>query len=114
MTRLPASLSAWGASGFEDTFKREVEALGIEGLPLQHYVSAGSYVLPLPITAILLGTEECNGTLCIRAGIFFKSTIAGCSCADDPSPPNELDEYCELRFEIDPSTATTLIVHAED
>jgi hypothetical protein len=35
--------------------------------------------------------------------------IAGCSCADDPTPTNELDEFCELQLDIDKLTAVATV-----
>ena len=44
-----------------------------------------------------------------RTGVLFTSVIAGCSCADDPTPVDEQTEYCELLFEIDRQTAATTV-----
>ncbi|MEW5904282.1 MAG: hypothetical protein AB1722_08075 [Pseudomonadota bacterium] len=114
MIRLPDTLAAWDSADFETVCRREVAALGVSGLPLQRCLAAGSQVLPKPVSVTVLGAEEIDGVLRIRAGIFFTSTIAGCSCADDPSPSNELNEYGVLRFEIDRATAATRIEPVDD
>ena len=44
------------------------------------------------------------------AGIFYTGIIAGCSCADDPTPVNEESEYCEVQLDIDKATAETTVV----
>ncbi|WP_455219156.1 hypothetical protein, partial [Kaarinaea lacus] len=44
-----------------------------------------------------------------KAGIFYKSMITGCSCADDPTPVDEHAEYCELLLDIDKTTADTTV-----
>lgn len=112
--RLPDTLAAWETADFETVFRHEVAALGAAGLPLQRCLVVGSHVLPRPLSVTLLDAQEADGVLRIRAGVFFTSTIAGCSCADDPSPSNELSEYGVLRFEIDRATAATRIVPVDD
>jgi len=37
--------------------------------------------------------------------VFFSAFIAGCNCADGPTPVDEINEYCEIRVEIDRTTA---------
>ncbi len=114
MIRLPGLLAAWGTADFEAAFRREAGSLGVDALPLQRCLAVGSHVLPNPVSLMLLGAEATAGVLRIRAGVFFTSTVAGCSCADDPTPPNELSEYCVLRFEIDMASAEVRIVPVED
>jgi hypothetical protein len=101
VVHLPNSLAAWKGVEFAEVFKREVAALGVSRLSLQAGVAIGSHALSTPPTVMLLGTSEEDGKAVIRAGIFFRSVIAGCSCADDPTPVNELNEYCVLRFDLD-------------
>ena len=36
--------------------------------------------------------------------------IAGCSCADDPTPVDTTTEYCELQLEIDRESAETRVI----
>ena len=43
---------------------------------------------------MLLSASEDAGLLRVKAGIFYTGIIAGCSCADDPTPIDELNEYC--------------------
>jgi hypothetical protein len=45
----------------------------------------------------------------VKAGIFYTGVIAGCSCADDPTPVDELNEYCVVQFDIDRMTAETTV-----
>jgi len=58
---------------------------------------------------MIIGVSEVRDALRVRAGVFYKSVIAGCSCADDPTPINERAEYCELEFEIDRKTANARV-----
>ena len=61
------------------------------------------------IQAMVLGIEEEPGLIHVKAGIFYTGIIAGCSCADDPTPIAEQNEYCVLQFCIDKQTAETTV-----
>lgn len=107
--RLPDALAAWGTSEFEETLKREVAQLTGEVLPLQAGLIQGSYASDKVDGVILLSTSESADSVIIKAGLHFTGVIAGCSCADDPTPNNETVEYCEVRIEIDRKSAGTSI-----
>jgi hypothetical protein len=34
----------------------------------------------------------------VKAGLLYTGIIVGCSCADDPTPVDEINEYCEMQF----------------
>ena len=40
----------------------------------------------------------------LKVGIFYTGIIAGCSCADDPSPMDTQNEYCEILLTLDRQT----------
>jgi len=107
MVRLPESLAAWGTSGFKDVLKREISQMDAKLLPLQQGMSLGSYAKGDNISATILNTTEDDHAIHAKAGIFFTSIIAGCSCADDPTPLDEQNEYCEVQFVIDKTTGET-------
>lgn len=109
MIRLPNSLNAWGTPEFEAVLKQEIEQLDAGHLPLQQGLSASSYVTDRPFQAMLLSASEDAGLLRVKAGIFYTGIIAGCSCADDPTPVDELNEYCVLQLGIDMKTAETTV-----
>ncbi|MDD2699791.1 MAG: hypothetical protein PHH36_01005 [Sideroxydans sp.] len=109
MIRLEAALSAWGRPEFEEALKGELMQLGIANLPLQAGLTSGSQVLDRPISVIVKRIEHTESSISIQVGVFFKSVIAGCSCADDPTPQDELDEFCELQLDIDRMTAIATI-----
>lgn len=104
--RLEQSLQAWGTPDFEAVFKRELAQAAGE-LPLQQGLSQGSYVLDTPVTVIVNRVTEQEQRIQIRAGIFYQGIIAGCSCADDPTPDNETTEYCDVLLDIDRGSACT-------
>jgi len=107
MFNLEASLKAWNSTSFTPTFKREVGALAHKHLPLQKGLSLSSYVSNQPITAIVNNTSETRTHINIKTHIFYTGIIAGCSCADDPTPLDTQNECCELIFCIDKQTAET-------
>jgi hypothetical protein len=114
MIRLPDSLNAWGTPGFRDALKQEIEQLDAGLLPLQQGLSRSSYVTERPFQVMLLGADEAAGSIQVRAGIFYTGVIAGCSCADDPTPVDELNEYCEVLLVIDRQTAEATVSLSEE
>ena len=56
-----------------------------------------------------IGAHEEPGLIRVKAGIFYTGIIAGCSCADDPTPIDELNEYCVVQLDIDLATADTTV-----
>jgi len=114
MIRLSESLAHWGRASFGETFRREVLALDPLLLPLQEGLSRSSHALTDDLEVILLDSREETGTLRVKTGIFYKGIIAGCSCADDPTPVDEITEYCELEFVIDREDATTRVELLDD
>lgn len=110
MVRLDKALRAWGTPGFEDILKQEIVQLGAEQLFLQQGLSTGNYVADEPITVTINSVAEMEDVIRVTAGIFFKGVIGGCSCTDDPTPASEINEYCEVRLDIDRFTAATRIV----
>lgn len=107
--RLEKSLAAWGTPEFRDVLKAEIEALGVSQLPLVHAMTGGSVPLEGSIETMILDVSEINDSIHIKAGIFFKSIIAGCACANDPTPENENNEYCELMLEINRASSEALV-----
>lgn len=89
--------------------EQEIERRSIEHLPLKLGLTTGNYVLANPHTAMVNSVSDSGSFIGITAGVFYQSVIAGCSCADDPTPVNENSEYCEIRLEIDKLTAQTIV-----
>ena len=114
MIRLPYSLNARGTPEFETALKQEIEQLDAGLLPLQQGLSASSYVTDRPFQVRIISVREDAGKIRVKAGIFYTGIIAGCSCADDPTPIDELNEYCVVVFGIDPMTAETTVTLIEE
>jgi hypothetical protein len=110
MIRLSSALNAWGTPEFNDILVQEIEQLTIDQLPLQQGLSTGSHALDNKLRAMIISIADEENCIRARAGIFYTGVIAGCSCADDPTPVNEENEYCEVQLEIDKTTAGTTVV----
>ncbi len=109
MMRLDKTLSAWSTPGFADVFKQEVARLDADDLPLQQGLSNSNSVADGPVTVMIHRVAEMEDMIQVQAGIFYQGIISGCNCSDDPSLVNEVNEYCEVLFVIDKSTAATTV-----
>jgi len=107
MIRLSRTLQAWGRPDFRAVLKAEIEQLEASQLPLQQGLSASSHVLDDKFSVMVIGVDDEDdvATIRVRVGIFFSGVIAGCSCADDPTPVEAQNEYCEMQLSIDRRTA---------
>jgi hypothetical protein len=109
MIQLTQSLNAWGSPAFESILKREITQLGAARLPLQQGLTTSSIALDDTLDVMLISVAEAAGCLTVKAGIFYSGIIAGCSCADDPTPIDLNTEYCVVRVEIDKATAAATV-----
>lgn len=109
MIRLKKALKAWKTPGFNQALKTEIESLDAGQLPLQQGLSMASYASEDKLSTIILASNDDAEFIHAKAGIFFTGLIAGCSCADDPTPNNEYNEYCEIQIDINKQTAKTNI-----
>lgn len=109
MIRFPNALAACQTPGFNAAVKGEIESLDAGFLPLQQGLSRTSHVGSARVGATILRVEATTASLHVKAGLFYTGIIAGCSCADDPTPIDEIDEYCEVWIEIDRETAAATV-----
>ncbi len=68
---------------------------------LQKGLSRSSYALDEALQIVILKQQQDDAHLLLHLGLFYTGVIAGCSCADDPTPLETEPEYCELRLQID-------------
>lgn len=109
MFDLPLSLKAWNTASFVATFKQELLSLDPGLLPLQQGLQHSSYALYDKLTVTVLNTAQDKNSISIKAGIFYNGVVAGCNCADDPTPVEKTNEYCEAIICIDRQTSHSTI-----
>jgi len=112
--KLAGALAAWGSAAFDAALKRELESLQAHELPLQAGLAGASRVADQGFSVMVLGSGADAGQVRARVGVLFTGVEAGSCCADDPAPPGEQAEYCELRVVIDRHSAEAAIVLDED
>lgn len=113
MMRLEKTLKVWGTPDFKFMLMHEL-AQKADQLPLQQGLATGNYVTGEPITVMIHRVDELQKVIRVQAGIFYQGVISGCSCADDPSPSSESNEYCQVRLDIDKITAATRVALVEE
>lgn len=101
MTHFSAAITAWDTTDFTPQLVKAMHALGVRGLPLQKALSQGSVALDDDMMVRVLRSEAQDDQIRVKVSIQYTSIIAGCSCADDPTPQSVLPEYCELALTID-------------
>lgn len=109
MIQLSKSLNAWGTPEFGNALKMEIEQLDAQQIPLQQGLSNSSHVTDRPFQIMILSAREEPGLIQVRLGVFYTGVIAGCNCADDPSPVDEQNEYCVVQLDIDRMTADATV-----
>ena len=113
MTTFTKSLHSWKTPEFKQTLRQEILQLDASDLPLQQALSQSSYVSESKFSVNIQTSEENDKSVVTKVGIFFTGIIAGSCCSDDPTPVDELQEYCEVQFKIDKETAEVTITLLE-
>ncbi len=109
MIDLKKVLSERNSENFSRTLKSELQNMGVEQLPLQQGLSSSSIALDKDLEVVVLDTIDKDEFIQVKAGIFYTGIISGCNCADDPTPPAEQNEYCEVELKISTSTGQTTV-----
>ncbi|MCK4674355.1 MAG: hypothetical protein KAT61_00450 [Gammaproteobacteria bacterium] len=109
MFKLNLSLQAWNTAAFNDVLKQEICSLDADILPLQQGLSISNYATSDNLSATILKIDSNDDNIFVKAGLFYTGIIAGCNCADDPTPVDENNEYCEVLFCINKKTAETTV-----
>lgn len=107
---LPKSAKAWNSAKFEDILVKEISSLGLKYLPLQQGLTSSSVALDHALKMMVLSKQEKENCATINMGAFYTGIIAGCNCADDPTPMDEVNEYCEIIVCIDLKNGQSTIV----
>jgi hypothetical protein len=106
MLHLNNALSAWGRDDFTAVLRNEIERLPHSMLPLQQGLRHSSYVSDEPFQAMILRVDESAEQIVVVAMLFYRGIIAGCNCADDPTPIDTLTESCTLEILLDKHDAS--------
>jgi hypothetical protein len=109
MIRFPKTIAAWQTPDFDAVLKDEIENLDFRHLPLQRGLSRSSHAMGDKLGAMIISVVDEPARLRVKAGLFYTGIIAGCSCADDPTPVDEVSEYCEVCIEIDRDTTEATV-----
>jgi hypothetical protein len=112
--RLPESVKAWGSPDFNEVLKDEIEHLDPALLPLQQGLTFTSQALDGEFSVMVISAAGQPGFIHARVGIFYEGILGGCNCADDPTPVEPQNEYCEAVLVIDRATAEASIALAGD
>ena len=110
MNILRNTLNRWGTTEFDDLLKADIDQMTVDQLPLQQAITSSSYALDTNIQSIIINKTDDSDSIQVKAGIYYTGVIAGCNCADDPSPADEIPEYCVVQIEIDKTSAETKII----
>jgi hypothetical protein len=109
MLRLPESARGCGRHDLASILKQELEALDPASLPLQAGLRWGSHVAEEPVRVTVIRLTAGAERVLAKVGVMYGGVIAGCSCADDPTPLGSHPEYCELELIIElPSGLATV------
>lgn len=114
MIKLPNAIKSWGTPDFNGVLKNEIQNIDAGLLPLQDGLAQTSYVCNTDISVLILGVTETANLIRAKTGIFYAGIIAGSCCADDPTPVCEQTEYCEVQFDLDKTTAETMVTLLKD
>lgn len=107
-------MQAWGSDAFRQVLKQELERLDASVLPLQQGLARSSAVADDGFEVMVVSVDQCGSQLGVRAGVFYRGVIGGCSCADDPTPMDTIDEYCLLDIRLDIASAHAQITLAAE
>jgi hypothetical protein len=110
MITLRKAVQAWNTPAFASVLKEEIEGLDGNLLPLQQGLARTSYAITEGFSAIIISATEGDAVIRAKVGLSYRGIIPGCSCADDPTPIDEVPEYCVAQFAIDKKTALTTVV----
>jgi len=114
MINLKSIVKKWGGDDFPSTLKAAVEEMSVKQLPLQQGLSFSNIALDTNLKVIVLNSSDTESSIAVKIGVFYSGLIAGCNCADDPTPADEQNEYCELQLNINKSTGLSTVDLLQD
>jgi hypothetical protein len=109
MIKLPLAIAAWNSADFKHVLQLELAKIPYTQLPLQQALTQSSSISDDPLQVMMLNVTDKEHVLLVKAAVFYTGVISGCSCSDDPTPLDTVNEYCELMLQINKLTADTHI-----
>lgn len=107
------ALKYWGSDEFPEYFKRAIQALELDQLPLFECCHHSGVIDQSSIDVMILSSSADMQALHLKIGVFFCEISSGCACRDDPSPAEiRENSYCELLVEIDRTDAAVKFTYA--
>ena len=101
----------WGTPLFDLALKSALENMPVGMLPLHQATTQGGIVDDSDISASILGSDEHDDVIRVRASIFFTEIVAGCNCND---PPIETNGHCLLETIIEKTSAEACFIVIPD
>ena len=98
---------------FKDRLREAIMQLPESEFDLQQALKLGSVALPETLEIMIMQRRDDDTEIRFHSGLFFESMIAGCNCADDPTPADTLQEYCEADISISRETGIIQIQLSE-
>ena len=100
MLQLNQVMSHWGSNDFDVTFKRYLQTVAHQALPLQQGLCYSSSVSDSDVSIQLISTQAFPNQIIFKVGVHYQGVINGSCCADDPTPICEQAEYCQIQIDV--------------
>lgn len=94
MIKLSKSRASWGKDSFSSTLKKELIALGINGLPIKQATTAGKFADDSELGILILTISENKLYIEVKIGVMFSEIQWGYCCGDEE--PMISNAYCEI------------------
>ncbi len=99
----------------KQALRDELRALPDDALPLQRSLRHGSIALKNELEPLIYACRRTGDDFEMDCELFYHSIVAGCQCADDPSPDERLTESVRLRMRLAaPQGEVSFAINPED
>ncbi len=115
MIALPRTHQALAeGAALKPALRQDLRALDERALPLQQALRQGSIAVADKLDVMILDCRDSDHGWDIRCTVFFHGIVAGCQCADDPSPEERIDESAQLRIRLSRRDGSAVIRLLDD
>ncbi|GKT11796.1 MAG: hypothetical protein ISEC1_P0766 [Thiomicrorhabdus sp.] len=112
-TQLATIIQHHQQPSFAAELQKGIAKLTLAELPLQKGLQQSSVALDDDLSVMLRTIKHEGCVIKAVAAISYNGMIAGCSCADDPTPLNLITEMCEVELLMDTITGMSLVTLLE-